>query len=206
MNKEMDIFTFLEEVRIIARNGLVYSRDSYDRDRYERLLGLASWAYSQELGLPSEEVRERFMQELGHITLKVGADAAIFNAQGEILLMERNDGTGWCLPCGFVEPDESPAQAAVREALEETGLEIEVRALVGVFTRKASANNGPHALLAVVHLCEVTGGTLTLSKEGLDLRYWPLDDVPQWHATHETYARAAHAMWQAQGNIPAVSV
>jgi hypothetical protein len=57
----------------------------------------------------------------------------------------------------------------------------------------------------VVHWCEVLGGELTLSHEGLALRYWPLDEVPCWHATHEEYARAAHAMWQAGQLLPAVS-
>jgi ADP-ribose pyrophosphatase YjhB (NUDIX family) len=185
----MDLFTLLDQIRIIARNGLHYSKDVYDRERYERLLHIAAQEYGEPLAALPEAVRARFLAELGHVTLKVGADAAIFNPRGEILLMERKDGSGWCLPCGWVEPDETPAQAAVRETREETGLEIAVRALVGVFTRPASAHNGPHAMIAIVHLCEVTGGQLTLSHEGLDLRYWPIDTVPRWHATHETYAR-----------------
>jgi ADP-ribose pyrophosphatase YjhB (NUDIX family) len=201
----MDIFTLLDHIRIIARNGLKYSTDIYDRERYERLINISSETYSERLDVPVETVRERFLEELGHITLKVGTDAAIFNENGEILLMERADGSGWCLPCGWVEPDESPAEAIVREAREETGLDIEVRLLVGVFTRKASARNGPHALIAIVHICEVKGGTLTLSHEGLNLRYWPIDEMQNWHATHEKYARAAHAMWQADHLIPARS-
>jgi ADP-ribose pyrophosphatase YjhB (NUDIX family) len=190
----MDLYTLLDEVRIIARNGLRYSQDSYDRERYERLLRLSAEGYAEVTGLPASEIRSLFLEELGHITPKVGADAAIFNQDGEILLMERVDGSGWCLPCGWVEPDEKAAEAAVREVREETGLEVEVTQLVGVFTRPASAKNGPHSLIAVVHLCVVTGGKLALSPEGLDLRYWKIDAVPRWHATHEQYARAADKM------------
>jgi ADP-ribose pyrophosphatase YjhB (NUDIX family) len=58
---------------------------------------------------------------MGYVTAKVGADAAIFNKIGEILLMERSDGTEWCLPCGFVEPNEAPVEAVKREVLEEAG-------------------------------------------------------------------------------------
>jgi ADP-ribose pyrophosphatase YjhB (NUDIX family) len=201
----MDIFTLLDQIRIIARNGLKYTQDLYDRERYERLLNIASETYSELLDVSTEAVRQRFMDEMGHITLKVGTDAAIFNQCGEILLMERADGSGWCLPCGWVEPGEAPAEAILREVREETGLEVTIRQLVGVFTRKASAKNGPHAMIAVVHLCEVTGGTLTLSHEGLDLRYWPIDAVQNWHATHEKYARAAYTMWKADHPIPARS-
>jgi ADP-ribose pyrophosphatase YjhB (NUDIX family) len=194
----MDIFSLLDQVRIIARNGLNYTRDGYDRERYERLMALTTQTYAELLDLTEDgSLRERFMAETGHITPKVGADAAIFNERGEMLLMERADGTGWCLPCGWVEPDESPAMAAVRETREETGLEVAVEKLVGVFHRPASAKNGPHAMIAVVHLCKVLGGALTLSHEGLALRYWPLEEVPVWHATHAEYAAAAYQLWRA---------
>jgi hypothetical protein len=77
--------------------------------------------------------------------------------------------------------------------------------LVGVFTRMPNARNGPHTMIAVVHLCEVVGGELTLSHEGLALRYWPIDEMQQWHANHESYARAAYRAWQSEQLLPAVS-
>ncbi len=57
---------------------------------------------------------------------------------------------------------------------------------------------------AVVHLCDVVGGELTLSHEGLGLPYWPLDEVPKWATDHEKKARAAHAMWVSE-NVYAIS-
>jgi ADP-ribose pyrophosphatase YjhB (NUDIX family) len=201
----MDIYSLLDEIQTIARNGLQYASNMYDRERYERLLELATQTYSELLDAPSEEMRARFLSEMGYITPKVGADAAIFNADGEILLMERSDGSGWCLPCGWVEPNEKPVQTVVREVREETGLEIEVGPLVGVFTRMPGANSGPHTMIAIVHLCEIVGGELTLSHEGSALRYWPIDEVQGWHATHERYARAAFEMWRSERLIPAVS-
>lgn len=201
----MDIFSLLDELQTIARNGLFYARDPYDRERYEHLMNLTTQQYSQLLDLPAEEVRERFRGELGYITPKVGSDAAIFNERGEILLMDRADGSGWCLPCGWVSPNEKPAETAVREAREETGLEIVVKQLVGVFTREPKAGGGAHTMVAIVHLCEIAGGEMRLSHEGLDLRYWAIDDVPKWHATHETYARASHKVWASKELIPAIS-
>jgi ADP-ribose pyrophosphatase YjhB (NUDIX family) len=201
----MDIFSLLDEIQTIARNGLNHDTPPYDRERYERLLDVATQSYSELLGQPGEEIRTRFLDEMGYITPKVGTDAAIFNANGEILLMERADGSGWCLPCGWVEPNESPADAVVREAREETGLEIEVTQLVGVFTRKASAEYGPHSMIAIVHLCEVVGGELTLSHEGSGLKYWPIDNMTNWHANHEIYARAAYKMWCSDTLLPAIS-
>ena len=201
----MDVYSLLDELQAIARNGLHFASGVYDRERYERLFGLATRTYGRLLDMPADAIRARFRNELGYITPKVGADAAIFNESGEILLMERADGSGWCLPCGWVEPNERPIEAAIREAREETGLEIEVKRLVGVFTRLPSAANGPHTMIAVVHLCEITGGELRLSHEGSALRYKPIDEVQDWHATHEKYARAAYTMWRSEDPLPAVS-
>ena len=201
----MDIFSLLDEIQTIARNGLHYTSGIYDRERYERLMELATQTYDELLDVPGEKVKSRFLSELGYITPKVGADAAIFDENGDILLMERVDGSGWCLPCGWVEPNEKPVEAAVREVREETGLEVEVKQLVGVFTRMPSGKNGPHTMIAVVHLCEVVGGELTLSHEGLALRYRPIDEVLDWAATHEHYARAAYEMWRSKQLLPAIS-
>lgn len=200
-----DPFLLLDQLQHIARNGLNYAQNPYDRERFTKLLELTAQSYAALLDQPADKIRDLFTAELGHITPKVGADAAIFNEQGEILLMERIDGSGWCLPCGWVEPQERPCDAAVREVWEETGLRAEVRQLVGVFTRMPSIKFGPHTLIAVVHLCEVVGGRLTLSHEGLDLRYRPIDDVTNWHGIHEKYARAAYKVWQSGKLLPAVS-
>jgi ADP-ribose pyrophosphatase YjhB (NUDIX family) len=186
----------LDELQIIARNGLHYTHDPYDRERYERLMELTTRAYGEALGLPPPEVRERLSKELGHATPKVGADAAIFNAAGEILLVLRADDHCWCLPCGWVEPDESPAEAAVRETREETGLAVQPTQLIDVFYRPAGFYTGAHALVAVVYLCVVVGGNLTVSHEHLDARYWPIDAVTAWHANHRDYAVAAHRLWR----------
>jgi len=201
----MDVFSLLDEIQTIARNGLNYTSSAYDRERYERLMGLATQTYGELLDVSDETIRARFLRETGYITPKVGSDAAIFDESGKILLMDRSDGSGWCLPCGWVEPNEKPVEAVIREVWEETGLEIEVKQLVGVFTRMPNAKNGPHTMIAIVHLCEIVGGELTLSHEGSALRYWSIDEVQNWHATHEGYARAAYEMWKSDHLLPAVS-
>ena len=201
----MGIFALLNDIQAIARIGLYFTADSYDRERYEKLMELATQTYDGLLDLPSDDLKARFRAEMGYVTPKIGADAAIFNEKGEILLMERADRSGWCLPCGWVEVNERPVDAMVREVREETGLEVVIKQLVGVFTRKASAKNGPHTMVAVVHLCEISAGELTLSPEGLALQYWPIDEMENWHSNHDKYARAAYEMWQSERLLPAIS-
>jgi len=117
----MDIFSLLDQIQAVARNGLYYSDNGYDSERYKRILNLSAEQYSELLDTSSTEIKQNFLAETGQITPKVGADAAIFDEAGRILLMERVDGTGWCLPCGWVEAGEKPCQAAIRETKEEDG-------------------------------------------------------------------------------------
>lgn len=199
----MDTVTLLDELRILAKNGLEYTDDPYDRERYERILELTSEEYSELSGLPTEEVKERFATELGHVTPKLGADAAVFNDEGALLLMRRADGDQWCLPGGWVEPNESPAEAAVRETQEETGLQVSPVHLVDTYSIPADAETTPHGQVSVVYLCRVDGGTLSLSQEANELRYRRVPDVSEWFTTHEEFARDAAQAWQRRqtGNL-----
>lgn len=194
-----DLLTFLEEIQSIARTGLNYSTDPYARAHYARLLELAATHYGEALDLPIPEVRKRLQGELGSITPKVGADAAIFDDGGRILLVERSDDRSWGLPAGWVDPNEAPANTVRREAREELGLEVEPIQLVEVMFRPASVEYGPHAVVSIVYLCRIVGGdALTLSHEVLAARYWEVDEVPRWHKDHLKFARSAHAVWTAR--------
>ena len=58
----------------------------------------------------------------------------IFNEKGEVLLQRRGDSNKWGFPGGAIEIDETPQMAAIREAKEETGLDVEVGELIGIYT------------------------------------------------------------------------
>lgn len=194
----MDILPLLDELQTIARNGLNFTTNPYDRERFERLLALAAKYYGKALELPPVEARQRLVGELGYITPKVGAEAAIFDSEGRILLVRRSDDGLWCLPCGWVDPNESPEEAAVRETREETGLQVRTRQLVDVFTRKPNTGHGPHTAIAVVYLCEVIEGTPhPQSHEVSEVRYWWIHEMLDWHELHQQYANAAHSAWKA---------
>ena len=95
------ILSLLDELRSIAQLGLNYSKDNYDRERYERLVELASHEYEALSGIPAGEIEKRFRKELGYITPKVGVSASIFDDKGYQLLVKRTDDFSWCLLCLF---------------------------------------------------------------------------------------------------------
>jgi 8-oxo-dGTP pyrophosphatase MutT (NUDIX family) len=73
----------------------------------------------------------------GEILQLPSVSVAIRDGSGRVLLARHVEGNRWLLPGGGVEPGETPADAAVREAWEETGLIVHLTRLVGVF-------GGPH--------------------------------------------------------------
>lgn len=95
---------------------------------------------------------------------------------GRILLTKREDFEVWCLPGGAVDDRESIAQAAIREAREETGLEVELTHLVGVYSEPYGPHGGSHM---VVLAAEPVGGSLRpVASEVIDIRYFGRDDLP----------------------------
>ena len=62
------------------------------------------------------------------------AGGCIFNEKREVLLQKRGDSNKWGFPGGAIELGETPQMAAIRETKEETGLEVEVGRLIGIYT------------------------------------------------------------------------
>jgi ADP-ribose pyrophosphatase YjhB (NUDIX family) len=93
----------------------------------------------------------------------------------KVLLTKRDDFHVWCLPSGGVEDGETVVDAAVRETIEETGLEVKITRLVGIYSRPADTPSGH----AVVFTAIPMGEKLCVqSGETLETRYFPFNDLP----------------------------
>lgn len=96
---------------------------------------------------------------------------------GKVLLTKREDFEVWCLPGGGVEEGESLAEGAIREAKEETGLDVELTRLVGVYSR---LGGGMHDVHAVLYAAKPVGGELsTQPHETIEVAYFPFDQLPE---------------------------
>jgi len=109
--------------------------------------------------------------------LKVGA-GAIIEMEGKILLLQRTRppfAHCWNLPAGYVDVDENPAQAAIREVNEEVGLQVEIVDLADVyFFNDDPRGNG----IFIVYNCLIRDGALTESDEAVTPTCFAAKDIP----------------------------
>lgn len=115
--------------------------------------------------MPKSPYMKKLSAALGDsLVIVPGVAALIRDEAGGILLERRSDNGCWDIPAGAVDPGETPREALIREVQEETGLEIEARAVAGVFGGAAYRHryeDGQHVEgFVVVFDCVVTGGTL----------------------------------------------
>ncbi|GCE23677.1 NUDIX hydrolase N-terminal domain-containing protein [Dictyobacter kobayashii] len=115
-----------------AAAGLHYASNIYEEERYQKIqtvaLELFACATGQEL-TAVEPLRKTLFARSSPIP---SCDAGVIDAEGRILLIRRADNGLWAMPGGGIDVGETPAQAAVREVLEETGVTCEPVALIAI--------------------------------------------------------------------------
>ena len=104
-------------------------------------------------------------------SFRIAVSALIFD-EGRVLLAHRRDIDWWNLPGGGMEVGETVDEALRREVAEETGLEVEVEQLVGVYSKPQKQE------IVLTFRCHITGGTLTATEETRECRYFAPEALP----------------------------
>lgn len=173
-----------DELRAVANEGLMWSRDNpYNQRRFERVLRIAAELLAAQDLRDADQIERIYTDNLSHLAAYPGGDAAIFDAGGAILLIQRKDNQLWAMPGGLLEVGESPAEGTCREALEEVGVAVEARALIGVYDSRLCGSVTSAHLYQFVFLCR------------------PLDPSAQPRVTDETL----DVGWYAEDALPALS-
>ncbi|HKE63337.1 MAG TPA: NUDIX domain-containing protein [Micromonosporaceae bacterium] len=118
---------------------------------------------------------------IGHdLLFLTGASGVVFDDAGALLLVRRADTGAWSLPSGMVEAGEQPADAALREIYEETGVEARIERLAGVAMHPVTYPNGDRCeYLGVWFRCRAIGGTARVNDdESVDVAWFPMDSLP----------------------------
>jgi 8-oxo-dGTP diphosphatase len=105
--------------------------------------------------------------------------AIVFDRQDRILLVKRDIEPKfgeWCLPGGFIEYDEDPKDAVLRELKEETNLDGEIENLFEVFSGKSKMNG---AVILICYYVKILGGELNAGDDASEVRYFAKSELPE---------------------------
>lgn len=165
------------EIQSIAQNGLTYTNNVYDIERYERLRDISAEMVNMKTDIPIEKVKILFCNETGYQTPKLDTRAVIFK-DNKILLVHENNGT-WSLPGGWVDVLESIKSNTVKEVKEETGLDVLAKKIIAIQDR--NKHNKPvyaYGVCKIFVLCDVIGGKFEKNIETTEIGYFTIDELP----------------------------
>lgn len=180
MSTEPNWLRWAKQLAALAQNGLTFSDNPYDIERYEHLRGIAAEMMAEGFDLEKKSVLDLLSREEGYATPKVDVRGAAFR-DGKILLVREALDGGWTLPGGWADPCQSPSEAVVREIFEESGFEARVRKLAAVYDRSRHPHLPaiPFHIYKLFFLCEITGGVATESHETTGVAFFAENEIPQ---------------------------
>ena len=166
------------EIQSIAQIGLTYTKDEYDKERYEQLRNIASEMLSYKTDIPVDKVKNLFCNEQGYQTPKLDTRAAIFKDDKILLVHEKNG--FWSLPGGWVDILESIESNTIKEVKEEAGLDVVAKKVIAIQDRnKHNTPIYPYGVCKVFVECEVMGGEFVENIETVEIGYFSIDNLPR---------------------------
>ncbi len=174
------LYLVADEMRGMATLGRHFASNVYEVERAERLMELAARvAALADEGTP-DDVRAVFSTEPWlRASPAIGVDAAVFNADGEILLVQRKDNGRWAMLGGLAEIGQTPAEAVLRELWEEAGLRGRVTRPLGLFDGRYWKSPSKVHLVHLVFLVDCADLALVPGIEMLDARFFKPDQLPE---------------------------
>ena len=146
-----------------------------------------------------------YIHELRKLTgprkLILNCGGVVIEKDGKVLFQRRADNGKWGLIGGLVEMNETYAQAAVREAREETGLEVKLTGFLGIFHNHDMvwANGDAAHVISAMYTAEIVSGEPRIDEESFELRFFGKDEFPELSA--EDHIAALEA-WRSGIRLP----
>jgi ADP-ribose pyrophosphatase YjhB (NUDIX family) len=118
-------------------------------------------------------------------SLVPSVNVVVVNDEDSVLMIRRTDNGNWAVPGGAIDLGESVAQAAVRETLEESGIECEVTGIVGIYSDPRhvilyTSNGEVRQEFSIVLTARALSGQPTPSSESSEVRWVPASEVPRY--------------------------
>jgi ADP-ribose pyrophosphatase YjhB (NUDIX family) len=180
------------ELAAMSQNGLRYSTDHYDVDRYTRLREISAELLSLISDAEPATVLAALAFEAGHATPKVDVRGALFDDEDRILLVREASDGRWTLPGGWADPLDQPSGATEREFAEEAGLAVKAVKLAAV--HDGSRHNG-HSPISPWHIykhfflmerLDDAPPRAGLDGETTEVAFFPVDALPELSVVRAT--------------------
>ena len=171
-----DFAKYLQRMIALTDTGLTFTKDPFDRERYEDLRGLLSEMLNQASDLDSEEVAEVLKPTSAYATPLMDVRAWIVEDE-KICLVRGQGENDWALPGGFGEVSYSPTENILKEIEEETGFKAKVERLLAVFdTNRFQLQSKQYTKF--VFGCKLLDGQFQENQEIADLQFFAIDQLP----------------------------
>lgn len=175
-----------KRLQAISQDGLTYTRDRYDVERYEQLREVAAEILAAHSTGDIGEVRGLLHLEKGPATPKVDVRAAVFR-EGCILLVKESEDGLWSLPGGWADVGETASKAAMRETYEESGYRVRATKLISAYDRDQHGHPPiPYHVYKLVFMCEIEEQAMTKELDSAGVAFFQRDEIPELSLTRVT--------------------
>ncbi|HEX7390026.1 MAG TPA: NUDIX hydrolase [Acidiphilium sp.] len=197
-----DWLVWARELQAIAQTGLAFTRDPYDRERYETIRQLSARIFTSHTDMPFEHIVGLFTGETGYATPKVDVRAAVFDDRDRLLMVrETADDGRWTLPGGWADVNITPAENVAKEVREESGYTVAVTKLAAVWDRtKQGHPDRVFSCCKMFFLCELNRGAAATSLETSEIGWFSEDTVPDDLSTGRVLPHQVRLMFEHHRN------
>ncbi len=189
MSDEPHWLKIAREMSAMAQTGLTFTKDPFDRQRYERLRELSALMLAQGSEEDYAAILDSLNREYGYATPKVDVRGAAFRDGKILMVREISDGL-WTLPGGWADVNQTAGACVVREINEESGFIARALKLAAVYDYQK--RNRPHSkdsIYKMFFICEITGGEARPSNETSEVAFFARDALPPLSQGRSTAAQ-----------------
>jgi ADP-ribose pyrophosphatase YjhB (NUDIX family) len=169
----------IKRIKAIAEIGLLYSKNEYDKERYQEVQDISLELLQQVTSIPLEDLKLMLPTAQDYPTAKVDIRGVVVSSDHKILLVREIADGRWSLPGGWGDIGHSPKETIIKEFKEETGLSVEPERLLAVFDKRMHPHPPqPFYVYKMVFYCKVVAGDLARGFDVLDVQFFKLDELP----------------------------
>jgi ADP-ribose pyrophosphatase YjhB (NUDIX family) len=176
----IELLEEIKRLKNIADIGLLYCNNDYDRERYSELHEISFRLLSKLSDHSIEALKVNFPLPKDYPTAKVDIRAFVLSPDKKILMAKESADGKWSLPGGWADIGHSPAETAIKECKEETGIDVIPLRLLAVFDKRKHAHPAESLYIyKLVFHCEATSLNVSKGFDVLDVGYFDVNNLPE---------------------------